>query len=139
MAVAFNKINQFVADVGNKIHNLGGDALKVMLTNVAPVAGTSKVFSDLTEITAQNGYSAGGAAVPSNAYAQVGGLATLTGSNVVFTGSGGSFGPFRYAVLYNSTPGSQPLVGWWDYGSSISVNNGETFTVNLSGGILTLQ
>jgi hypothetical protein len=108
-----------------------------MLTNTAPVAASNAVLADLTEITAQNGYSAGGTAVGSNAYSQTSGTATLSGSNVVFTGTG-TFGPFRYACIYNSTASGGPLIGWWDYGSSISVNNGDTFTVNLTNNILTL-
>lgn len=123
--------------MGQKIHNLNSDTLNVCLTNVAPVA-TNTVFSNLTEITAQNGYSAGGAAIPSNAYTQSGGIATLSGGNVVFTGSGGSFGPFRYAAIYNNTAAGKNLIGWYDYGSAISVNSGDTFTVNLSSNILTI-
>jgi hypothetical protein len=136
---AFNKFQVFVQDLGRKIHNLNGDTLKVMLTNVAPV-NTNTVDGSLTEISAGNGYSAGGTAVGSTAYSQSGGTATLTGSNVVFTASGGSIGPARYAVIYNSTAGSasnRPLIGWWDYGSSITLATGETLTVDLSGGILT--
>lgn len=137
--VAFNKFNAFVADVGLKKHNLNTDTLKIMLTNTAPVAANA-VLADLTEITAANGYSAGGTAVGSNAYSQTSGVGKLTGSDVVFTASGGSFGPLRYAVIYNSTAAGGPLIGWWDYGSAISINTGETFTVDLdqAAGILTI-
>lgn len=107
-----------------------------MLTNSAPVATNTNV-SNLTDISAGNGYSAGGSAVPSNAYSQTSGTATLSGSNVVFTASGGTIGPFRYAVLYNNTA-SGALIGYWDYGSSVTLNSGDTFTVNLSSNILTL-
>lgn len=135
---AFNKFNCFVQDVGDKLHNLNADSLKLMLSNVAPVA-TNAVFSDLTEIAAGNGYTAGGTVVGSTAYSQTGGLATLSGNNVVFTASGGTIGPFRYVALYNNTAAGKNLIGWWDYGSSITLQNGETFTVNLSSNILTLQ
>lgn len=110
-----------------------------MLTNSAPIA-TNTVLANLTEITPANGYSAGGGAATSNAYSQTSGTAKLTANNVVFTASGGSFGPFRYAVLYNSTAGSGPLIGWWDYGSSISISSGNTFTVTFdpTNGILTI-
>lgn len=135
----FNKINAFVADVGNKVHNLGSDTLKVALTDTAPVA-TNTVLANITQIGAGNGYSTGGSAVGSTAYSQTSGLATLTGSNVVFTASGGAIAQFRYAVLYNSTPAGGNLIGWFDYGSEVNITTGNTFTVQWNGsGILTLQ
>lgn len=138
---SFNKFNQFVGDVGAKVHNLNADTLKILLTNTAPAA-TNAVKADLTEISAGNGYTAGGTAVGSSAYSQTSGTGKLTGNDVVFTASGGSIGPFRYAVLYNDTPTSpaDPLIGWWDYGSAVTLQNGETFTVDLdqTNGILTI-
>jgi hypothetical protein len=139
---AFNKLNAFVADVANKVHNLGADALKILLTNTAPVA-TNTVKANLTEITAGNGYVAGGAAVTITASSQTSGIYKLVGNDVVITASGGTIGPFRYAVLYNDTPTSpaDPLIGWWDYGSSITLNDGESVTVDLDqvAGILQLS
>ena len=135
---AFNKFNAFVENVAEKVHNLGADTLKVMLVNTAPVA-TNAVKADLTDITAGNGYTAGGTAVTITASSQTSGTYSLVGNDVVFTASG-AVGPFRYAVLYNDTPTSpaDPLIGWWDYGSSISLANGETFTVDFGASILTL-
>ncbi len=78
---AYNKFNAFVADLANGVHNLGANALKIMLTNVAPVAGNS-VFADLTDIAAGNGYSAGGEAVTVTGSTQAGGLYTLTANDV---------------------------------------------------------
>jgi hypothetical protein len=136
---AFNKFNIFVQNVGRGVHNLNSDTLKDMLSNTAPVA-TNALLSDITEIAAGNGYSAGGTTVGSTAYSQTSGTATLSGANVVFTASGGSIGPFRYVVNYDSTPTSplKPLIGWWDYGSSITLASGETFTVDHSANILTI-
>jgi hypothetical protein len=136
---SYNKFNLFVEDALKGVYNFSTDAFKVMLTNTAPVA-TNHLLGDLTEIAAQNGYVAGGAAITVG-LSNSSGTETVTGSNVVFTASGGSFGPFRYAVLYDTTPTSplKPLVAWWDYGSSISLNNGETFTVAPgSGNLFTL-
>lgn len=140
MAV-FTKFNQFVEDVAEKVHNLGADTLKVMLTNVVPAA-TNAVKADITEISAGNGYSAGGTAAAITSSAQTSGTYKLVLADVVFAASGGSIGPFRYAVLYNDTPTSpaDPLIGSWDYGSSITVLTGETFTVDFdpTTGALTL-
>ncbi len=128
-------------NIAEGVMNLGADTLKIMLTNTAPTA-TNSVKADITEISAGNGYAAGGTAVTITSSAQSGGTYKLVGNDVVFTASGGSIGPFRYAVLYDDTPTSpaDPLIGWWDYGSAVTLNNGETLTVDLdqTNGILTL-
>jgi hypothetical protein len=137
----FNKFNQFVEDLAKKIHNLNSDALKVALTNTAPSASNA-VFADITEITAQNGYAAGGAAATFTSGAQSSGTYKLVLADTTITASGGSFGPFRYVVLYNSTPSSplKPLIGYYDYGASITITSGNSFTVDFDGalGVLTL-
>lgn len=137
----FNKFNQFVEDVGKGVHNLATGTLKVALTNTAPAA-TDATLSQITQISNGNGYTTGGSTAASNAYTQTSGTAKLTATDVVFTASGGSVGPFRYAVLYNDTPTSpaDPLIGYWDYGSSITLASGETFTVDFDAGtgILTI-
>jgi hypothetical protein len=139
MASSFNKFNAFVANVANGAINLGSDTLKVMLSNVAPVA-TNSVKSDITEISAGNGYTAGGTQATLISSTQSGGIYTLSLNNVVFTASGGSIATFRYAVLYDSTAATSPLIGYFDYGSAVNVNSGETLTVQWSGsGVLTLQ
>jgi hypothetical protein len=125
----FNKFNAFVEHLAEKVHDLGADTLKVLLTNTAPTASNS-VKADLTEISAGNGYTAGGTQTSQTSSAQTSGTYKLVCSDVVFTASGGTIGPFRYTVLYNDTPTSpaDPLIGWHDYGSSITLQSGETFT-----------
>jgi len=121
------------------VHNLGSDTLRILLTNSAPVAANS-VKGDLTEISAGNGYTAGGTAATTSSSAQTSGTYKLVLADVVFTASGGTIGPFRYAVLYNDTSASDSLIGWWDYGSSITLATTETFTVDFdaSAGVMTL-
>jgi hypothetical protein len=131
---SFNKFNQFVADIGLKIHNLNTDTLNIYLTNAAPSASNT-VYNTPADLSTSGGYTAGGAAVPSTSYAQSSGTATLAGSSVVFTATTG-FGPFRYAVLYNVTAASKNLIGWWDYGSAVTLGASETFTVAPSGNVL---
>jgi hypothetical protein len=135
---SFTKFNITVQDFGDGLFNLNSDTLNDMLSNTAPIA-TNTVYSSITEISNGNGYTTGGATIGSTAYSQSSGLATLTGNNVVWTATGGSIGPFRYVVIYDVTSSTKPLIGWWDYGSSITLNVGETFTVNHTSGILTLQ
>jgi hypothetical protein len=135
---AFNKFNAFVADVANKVHNLGSDTLKIMLSNTAPTAANA-VKADITEIGAGGGYSAGGSAVTITSSSQSGGTYKLVGNDLVFTATTG-FGPFQYVVLYNSTPAPGNLIGWWDKGSAVTLAALETFTVDLDqvNGILQL-
>jgi hypothetical protein len=126
---AFNKFNSFVEAVAEKVHNLGADTLKVMLTNSAPLAANTQK-TDLTDISAGNGYTAGGTAATISSSSQTSGTYKLVLADVVFTASGGSIGPFRYAVLYNDTATNKELIGYWDYGSSVTLASGETFTVD---------
>lgn len=133
----FNKFRAFVQDLGRKVHNLNSDSLKVLLTNTVPV-NTNAVLADLTDLSTASGYTAGGTASAGTAYSQTAGVGTLSGGNVVFTASGGAIGPFRYAAIYNATASGGPLIGWWDYGSSISLNSGDSLTVDLSANVLTV-
>lgn len=134
----FNKFNSFVEALAEKKHDLGADTLKFMLTNVAPVA-TNSVKADLTEISAGNGYTAGGTAVGISSSSQTGGTYSLVPSaDVVFTASGGTIGPFRYVAFYNDTATNDELISWYDYGSSITLNDTETFTIDVQATLLTL-
>lgn len=134
----FNKFNSFVEAVAEKVHNLGSDTLKVMLSNSAPSA-TNAVKADITEISAGNGYTAGGTQATQTSSSQTSGTYKLVLGDVVFTATG-IVGPFRYVVLYNDTATNDELIGWYDYGSSISLGNGETFTVDFdpTNGVLTI-
>lgn len=135
---AFNKIQDFVDQLGQAKHNLNTDTQKIMLVNSPAPVATNTVKADLTEITAANGYTAGGTD-SQNTWAEASGTGTLTGTMVVFTASGGSIGPFRYVVLYNDTQTSpaDPLIGWWDYGSNLTLLDGETFSVKFNNSATT--
>ena len=127
----FNRFNSFVEALAEKKHDLGGDTLRVMLTNAAPNSSMT-VKTDITEIAAGSGYTAGGNEVTGKTSAQTLGTYKLNGVDVVFTASG-AMAAFRYAVLYNDTASNDELIGWWDYGSSVSLQTGETFTVDFDG------
>lgn len=134
---SYNKFDVVVANLTDKVMDLFGspigDTLKLMLSNVAPVA-TNQVKTDITDIAAGNGYAAGGTAIATVNGTRVTGTMTLAGSMVVFTAAGGSVGPLRYVVLYDDTPvaPAKPLIAWWDYGSSITLLDGETLTVKFN-------
>ena len=132
-------------NLANGLFNFGtgaADTLKVALTDSAPL-NTYSQFSSINEISAANGYSAGGATVTTSASSgQTGGTYKLIGScaNPTWTASGGSIAQFRYVVLYDSTPANKYLIGYWDYGSEVNLATGNTFYVQFdaSNGILQL-
>jgi hypothetical protein len=136
MAV-FNKFNSFVEAVAEKVHDLGADQLTLALTNTAPVAGNT-VLADITQITYTNLSTRN---LTTTSSSQSGGLYKLVVADTTLTSTGGSTGPFRYVVVYNSTAAGGPLIGWYDYGSSITLLAGESLTVDFdqTNGLLTLQ
>lgn len=136
---AFNKFNSFVEAVAEKVHNLQSDTLKVVLTNTAPVA-TNTQLSNITQIANGNGYTTGGATTAQVSSAQSSGTYKLVLTDVTWTASGGSIGPFQYVVLYNSTATNSELIGYYDYGTAITITNGNSFTVDFDGtaGVLTI-
>ena len=139
MAV-FTKFNSFVEALAEKVHNLGSDQLKVALTNTAPAAANS-VYADLTSpLPTTNLSGATPYNITTSSSAQASGTYSLVLTDLVLTASGGPVGPFRYVVIYNDTPTSpaDPLIGYYDYGSSITLADGETFTVDFGASLLTL-
>lgn len=135
----FNKYNIFVQDLAQKQHNLASDVLKVALTNTAPLATDTAVTAGTTDLATGGGYTAGGGTVTTTSATQTTGTLKLLVQQLVFTATTG-FGPFRYAILHNSTNGNK-VIGWYDYGSSISLQASETFTVafDQTNGVLTIQ
>lgn len=131
---AFNKIQDYVEQLNKAVHNWSSHTFKWLLSNSATVA-TNTVKADLTEISAGNGYSAGGMTCDSVTLSETSGTAKVTIADEVLTASGGSIGAFRYITLYNDSPTSpaDPLVGWYDYGSSITLADGESFTIDNDG------
>lgn len=131
---SFNKFNGFVENLAEGVFDLQNDTLKIVLTDTLPDAGDS-VLADLTEIAGGNGYTTGGVAATVSSSGQSGGTYKLVLDDLTITASGGPIGPLRYFVLIDDTPTSpaDPLIGWWDYGSSITLADGESITVDFDG------
>ena len=133
MAV-FNKVNSFTEAIAEKVHNLGADVLKVALTNTAPTAAsTTWTVALFPAPAAANGYTAGGNTPALTSSSQTSGVYKLILVDTVFTATAGGIGPFRYAILYNSTSAGTEIIGWYDYGSSITLLDTETLTVDFDG------
>lgn len=141
----FNKFQDFSEQLSRGVHDFDAHTFRVALTNTAPTATQTSLdtVTNHPAPAAANGYSAGGTATTIS-ISETTGTTTVSGTQVVFTATAGGIGPFRYAILYNdsATSPADALIGWWDYASSITLNDTETFTVKFSntspGAIFTL-
>lgn len=133
----FNKFNSFVEALAEKVHNLGSDQLSIALCAAAnaPVAANTKL-SDLTQIAYTN---LSARAITTSSSEQTSGTYKLTLADLVLTASG-AVAAFRYVVIYNDTASNDELIGWYDYGSEVTLQNGDTFTIDFDGsnGALTI-
>jgi hypothetical protein len=138
---AFNKFNCFVGDVAHALHDMKtgtAQVYAVYLTNTAPVASNT-TYNTPADLATANGYINGGVGIGPITGADPSGTFSFSGgTNPSWTAAGGSIGPFEWAVLYNLTSPTKPLIGWWDYGTAITLTNGNTFTVSLGSPILTI-
>lgn len=128
--------NSFREALAEKVHDLGTDTLKFMLSNTAPSLANA-IKTDITEIAAGSGYTAGGATVTVTSSSQSGGTYSLVLDNCTITASGGGIGPFRYVVLYNDTATNDELIGYVDYGVSYTLPDGQPFVI-VAGTFFTL-
>lgn len=136
----FNKFNSFVEALAEKVHNLGSDTLTVALSNTLPV-NTNTQLSNITQIAYTNIQNGGttGRDLTGVTSAQTSGTYKLDANDLVLTATG-TVPTFRYVVLFNNTATNDELIGWYDYGATVDLLNGETFTITWdAAGILTLS
>ena len=133
---SLSKFNSFTEALAEKVHNLGSDAITVALTNSAPV-NTNTVLANITQAT----YTfLNSRLLTVSGSVQTGGVYKLSISDKTLTSTGGSTGPFRYVVLFNDTATNDELIGWYDYGTSITLGDGENLVLNFddANGVLTI-
>lgn len=133
---SFTKIDSFVEKLAEKSFNLGSDTLTVALTNTAHTSTWSQL-SELTQVSYTN---LSTRAITTASSAQTAGTYKLTLTDLVLTSTGGITGPFRYVYIYDDTATNDELIGYYDYGSSITLQAGDTFTIDFDGsnGALTI-
>lgn len=109
--------------------NAGSDTFVVALTNSAPTASTDDLLNDITQVSYTNLSSR---TLTTATSAQAAGTYKLEFSDLTLTSTGGPTGPFRYVVVYDDTVANDPLVGFLDYGSSITLADGESLAIDFS-------
>ena len=127
----YNGFQCFSEDLVDGVHNFASNTFKVYLSNATPSASADLVKADLAEIATGNGYDTAGGLTTTVAVSRSGATTTVTGTQVSWTATG-AMATFRYVVLYNDTSASDSLIAWWDYGSAVSLNTGESFTVKFN-------
>lgn len=132
----FVKANDWV-EYRNEAANCGSDQFVVALSNTAPASETSNptadgngVLANITQIAYTNCSSRN---ITTASAAQTSGTYKITLTDLVLTASGGSVGPFRYVYIYDDTVAGDPVCGYYDYGSSITLLDTETLTIDFDG------
>lgn len=117
----FTRFDTFIGDLASGKHNLASDDLILVLTNSKPTGG---VLADIAEISYRQ---CSPRILTTRLERKSGGIRlfiddlTLTASGVV--------GPFRYFVVCNGTAADRNLVGWSDYGRSVTLEKDDTIKV----------
>lgn len=142
----FIKFNKFLYQMGKKGYDLSTDTLKFALTNTPPTAATDTEFlpgSLHPPPASSDGYTPGGHAAQGVSWFESAGVSSLlTNTDITITGGVNGIGPFRYILLYDDTqtsPYNDPLIAYWDYAVSITLGYGETFTIDVTTSLLSLQ
>lgn len=136
----YTKVNKFVLNLGNKVFNLGSDQLMVALTNTLPVVSTANQLSDLVSVVPTTNLSG---STPFNltttSYTQTSGTSKLIIANLTLTATG-TVAPFEYIVIYDNAAANKELIGFYDYGSTVNLGTGDTFTISFdaSNGVIQL-
>ena len=128
----YTKFNSFVEAVAEKVHNLGSDQLKVALTNTDPTAAATNYAGLTSPLPTTNLVGATPFNITRTSSSQTSGTYSLVLEDLVLTASGGDVGPFRYVVIYNDTATNDELIGYYDYGASTSITDGNTFTIDFT-------
>jgi hypothetical protein len=138
----FTRPDVFSLNLSNKVYDLDSDTFRWTLSNTAPVLASTNLLSNITQISTGNGYTqmtdgAGGLVATMSALSSSGQTTTMAQSaNVVLTATG-AVGPFQYLILVDDTPTSplNPVVGWLNHGSAVTMANTDTYTIP-SGNLL---
>jgi len=133
----FVKYEPFIQFLINKEIDAFGteDTFRAVIHSDAPTAATDDELADLTQITG-TGYTAGGEDIQNNS-TRSGGTVTMTAVDVVWTATAANWTAGRYVSIHDDTSTTDKLMNSYDYASSFTPGNGETFTVDFGASLAT--
>ena len=134
----YTKFQPFVEALAHGEHDFSSHQLAVALSNTAPTAASDDHLDDITEISYTNLSGSNPRNITTSASAQSGGTYALELADLTLTASG-AVGPFQYVIIYNDDHASDALIGYYDYGSAVELDSGDTFKIDFSAtGLFTL-
>ena len=140
MAIPITKVDKFALNMGSKVFNLASDSLKIALTNTAPTVSTMNQYSDITSPIASTNLSGGTPfAITTTSFTQTSGTSKLILADLTLTATG-AVGPFQYVVLYDDTATNKEVIGFYNYGSAVTMASGDSFVLDFDNvaGVITI-
>lgn len=136
----FTLFDSFSEALADGVHDFSSDAsctVTVALTAAAnaPDAATDTQLSDLTQIAYTN---ASSRVITGIGTTEASGTTTVTATDLTISASGGTVGPFRYLVVYDDDASNDNLIGYYDYGTDLTLQDGDSITLDFSTGLLTI-
>lgn len=127
---AFVFFESFAENLAKGVINLHSHTLKGYLSNTAPNAATHDQKADIAEISTGNGYT--GPIDVENAVSRSGDTVSVDVVDKTVTADSGTVGPFRYFILFDDDAAGDELVGYWDRGDSITLQDGESVDLDFT-------
>ena len=141
----FTILPGFLFHEADKVHDLGADTLTVALSNTAPGSESTPVNSDtaancvLANVTQVSYTYCSSRVITTTSITLASSVVKLVLQDLTLTATGGAVGPFRYIYIYNDTATNDELIGYIDYGDSITLNDTEYIILDFSAANGVLQ
>ena len=132
----YTKLQQFVEDLAHGVHNFDTNTIKVALSSAAnaPSASADAVLADITTIAAP---AVNSVTLTKGSSGQTTGTYKYVPNDLTMTASG-AVGPFQYVIIYNDDSTSDSLICYFDYGTAVTLANGDTFKLDFGAELFSL-
>ena len=132
----YTKFQQFVEDLAHGVHNFDSDTIKVALSNAsnAPSASAHVKLADITTVSTAN---LDGVTLTKGSSGQTTGTYKYAPNDLTMTATG-DVPAFQYVIIYNDTAANGPLICYFDYGTAVTLANGDTFKLDFGSELFSL-